>query len=299
MLKSLFVWLSLSSAGASRIQTESQSDIGPRVTCDDLQSAFHNQVHSFRVTLDARTSESAVTQARFAMRMSGIVRTLRRAHACDWVVENNSDDIEDMRGIMQEWIAGNPCGEAARSEFEAGIAAEGMGLLAAEDQMQVIVRAMSTLMSDDCEAPEIQPADDAQTPEAHLQEVEEDMQDTIDELMDAEEEGDSFIQLAQAGRFQRFMRGVGVFFLMLFLLLACVGSAAIIAGFLGFGLGATVGLLLDWGSGLGAVYAIMGVGLIGAGLGATVGLVGCAHQLYNTLLPSLDAPSVGTRRRLF
>lgn len=90
-----------------------------------------------------------------------------------------------------------------------------------------------------------------------------------------------------------------MFFLMLFLLLACVGSAAIIVGFLGFGLGATVGLLLDWGSGLGAVYAIMGVGLIGAGLGATVGLVGCAHQLYNTLLPSLDAPSVGTRRRLF
>ena len=120
MFRSLFVWLSLVSAGANRVHTHSQLDTEFGASCDNLQSRFHDQVHTFRAALDARASESAVAQARFSMRMLGIVRTLRRAQACDWVVENNSDDIEEMRGIMQELITENPCAEAARSELDAG-----------------------------------------------------------------------------------------------------------------------------------------------------------------------------------
>jgi len=211
MFRALCVWLSFASAVASRLQgqAETQLEIEFGASCDNLQNRFHNQVHTLRVAIDARTSESFVTQARLSMRMHGMVRTLRRAQECDWVVENNSEDIEEMRGIMQDLLAGNPCADAARSELDAG---------ASSEENAALGRAMIILMSDDCEVPEIQPVDDTQTPEAGLQQAEEGLQDSIDEIMDAEdEEGESFIQSDQAGRFQRFMRGLGVFFLMLFL----------------------------------------------------------------------------------
>jgi len=286
MFRFLFVWLSLTSIAATRIQTDAVTELGAEfgASCDSLQNRFHNQVHTLRIVLDARTSESAVAQARLVMRMHGLIRTLRRAQECTWVVENNSDDIEEMRGIMQELLAGNPCGDAARSELEAGASAEGD-----DAQMQVILRALSTLMSDDCEASDIQPADEAQTPAAQLEEVEEELQDAIDEIMDSEEEGEAFIQLDQAGIFRRFMRGVGVFFLMLFLLLACVGSAAVIVGALAAGVTLLLHFtgIINLSGGMNALWVYV-VGIYGAGAGAVTGLAGCTHQLYNSVLPRLS-----------
>jgi len=277
MFRSLFIWLSLTSVAASRIQSQAdtESDTKFGASCDSLQNRFHTQVHALRVALEARTSESAITQARFAMRMHGIIRTLRRAQTCTWVVENNSDDIEEMRAIMQEMLSGNPCGEAARSELEAGASAEGV-----QAQMQAMSRALSTLMSDDCEVSEIQPGDD----QAQLEEVEEEMQDAIDEIMDAEDEGEAFIQLDQSGRFRSFMRAVGVFFLMLFLLLACVSAAAFIVALLAAVLGGILHALVGVSSGSAGLAEF----LLGGLLGAAVGLVGCVNQLYNSVLPRLS-----------
>jgi len=277
MFRSLFIWLSLTSVAASRIQSQAdtESDTKFGASCDSLQNRFHTQVHALRVALEARTSESAITQARFAMRMHGIIRTLRRAQTCTWVVENNSDDIEEMRGIMQELLAENPCGEAARSELEAGAAAESV-----QAQMQAMSRALSTLMSDDCEVSDIQPGDD----QAQLEEVEEEMQDAIDEIMDAEDEGEAFIQLDQSGRFRSFMRAVGVFFLMLFLLLACVSAAAFIVALLAAVLGGILHALVGVSSGSAGLAEF----LLGGALGAAVGLVGCVNQLYNSVLPRLS-----------
>jgi len=187
---------------------------------------------------------------------------------------------------MRNLLAGNPCGDAARSELEAGASAEGD-----DAQMQVILRALSTLMSDDCEASDIQPADEAQTPSAQLEEVEEELQDAIDEIMDSEEEGEAFIQLDQAGIFRRFMRGVGVFFLMLFLLLACVGAAAMIGVALAVAvtfLLAGIGMLTNpYQSNIGGMQLVI-ASATGSWLGAVVGLAGCAHQLYNSVLPKLS-----------
>lgn len=291
-MRTLFVWLSFASAGASRIaihsQTQAETKFPFGASCEDLQNRFHNQVHTLRVAIDAPTSESVVTQARLAMRAHGMVRTLRRAQECDWVVENNSEDIEEMRGIMQDLLAGNPCADAARSELEAG---------ASSEENAALGRAMLILMSDDCEVPEIQqPADDTQTPEANLQQAEEGLQDRIDEIMEAEdEEGESFIQSDQAGGLQRFMRGLGVFFLMIFLLLACVASVAAIVAVLAVSVAfiymATYSLVAGFGmvsltqatSGWGAIFLI-GIGQLATAGSLPFGVVGCGYRLYNTTI---------------
>ena len=78
------------------------------------------------------------------------------------------------------------------------------------------------------------------------------------------------------------MRRVGVFFLTLFLILACAGSVTIIAFMLGMVLASLLGL-----PGAGAARAgwigANGVFAVRAGLGGlVVGLYGCTSQLYNT-----------------
>jgi len=285
MFRLLFVWISLASVRAARIQSRSEDEFG--ASCDNLQNRFHDQVHAYKVALDARTSESATTQARFTMRMYGVMRTLRRARECAWVVENNSDDIEEMRSIVQDLLSGNPCGEAARSELEAGASSEDSLV-----QMQAIPRAMSMLMSDDCEVSDVPIDRDA--PEGNgmeqLQESEEQLQDSLDEIMDAEEEGEgAFIQMNQEGVFGRFMRGVGVFFLMLFLLLACAGAAAFIVGFLSLAVMQLIQNLTPFRFGGYGYAETLGYYSLFAGLAAgALGLVGCTHQLYTNLLPRLQ-----------
>ena len=117
------------------------------------------------------------------------------------------------------------------------------------------------------------------------------LQDGIDEIMDAEEEGEgAFIQLDQAGRFRRFTRGVGVFLLMLFLLLACVSTAAVILGLM---VGAITSVLVSLGfvaaAGASAwfpprlLYGIYG-GLAGAG----AALLPCTYQLATDMFPRIS-----------
>jgi hypothetical protein len=78
MFLALF-WFSLTPIWASRIQVNEDNRLEIGASCDNLQNRFHDQVHSFRAAVEARASESAAAQARFAMRMHGIIRTLRRA----------------------------------------------------------------------------------------------------------------------------------------------------------------------------------------------------------------------------
>ena len=219
---------------ASRVQVESHSALEAKwgASCDSLQNRFHTQVQTCQASLNAANSAestSTVSQGRLLMRMYGLVRTLRRAQECDWVVENNSEDLEEMRGMTQQLIAENPCGEAAQAEFEAG---------AADESLLAIARALSILASDNCEASEI-----PESQEESSQDMDGQVQDEIDALMDAEEEGGAaFIQKSQARSFGGFMRRVAVFFLTLFLVLACAGSVAIIAFFLGAILASLLGI---------------------------------------------------------
>jgi len=271
MLRSVFVLTSVACVEASRVQVESHSALEAKwgASCDSLQNRFHTQVQTCQTTLNAANSAestSAVSQGRLLMRMYGLVRTLRRAQECDWVVENNSEDLEEMRGMTQQLIAENPCGEAAQAEFEAG---------AADESLQAIARALSILASDNCEVSEI-----PEGQEESSQDMDGQVQDAIESVMDAEEEGGvAFIQKSQSRTFGGFMRRVAVFFLTLFLVLACAGSVVIIA----FILGAILASLLGVPGGGPAMFGPNFLYALTGGLvGIPVGLVGCTSQLYNT-----------------
>lgn len=280
----VFVWALLASVQASRVAVHDASATRAQwgASCETLQNQFHDRVASIQGSLEGvdETSElSAVARTRLGMRMYGIMRTLRRASECSWVIENNSDDLEQMRGVVQGLLAGNPCADAARSELERG---------SSDENPEAIPRAMNILLSDDCEVPEEPEGANTDDAPTDLQEVEDALQDRIDEL---DEDGSSFIEMEKSQTLRSFLRGVGVFFLMAFLLLACTATAAAIAFFLTWG-----GLILlinvfgrsaIWGSrrcdfcGLGELF-------LGTFVGGAIGIPSCAYQLYTNLLPRLQ-----------
>merc|ERR1711865_686970 len=91
------------------------------------------------------------------------------------------------------------------------------------------------------------------------------------------EEGESLLQT----QFPRFMRNIGVALLMLFLMLACVGTAVMIGMFLSLAFALLTLTLFNWSLGF---YEHL---LLGSGLGFMSGIAECSNLLYNRLLPRL------------
>lgn len=286
----------LASVIANRIQShhvKSTDVANSRATfgasCEDLQSTFHSRVGGLQSLLDAHPDDStfnAVTQARFTVRTLGVARVLRRARTCSWVVDGNSDDIEQMRGIVQVMLAGNPCAQAARAELEAG---------ASDDstiEMIAVRRAMSILVSENCEAalsregdaPTLNLDNDAEL-ETQIEAAEEQAQERVDEFVDAsmgEESNGAFVETSFTSDqvYGGIFRTLGVVFLFLLLLLACTSAVAVIGALI-----ATVYAEIAC-RGIGG---FCGVGEVTLGLmvGAGLGLAGCAYQLTTQLLPRL------------
>jgi len=268
-------------------------------SCEDLETMFRNRVVSLQALLDAYPDESnfnAGTQARFVMRSYGIVRTLRRASACAWVADGDSDEIEQVRAIVQGLIAGNPCAEAARDELAAGRSAE-----TSQIEVQSVWRAMSVLQSDNCEATAYEESDAVSLDnemEAHseLERLEAQGQDNVDEMLDAmgDDAGAAFIETGSDVRMQSFrtaMRTLGVVFLMLFLLLACAGTVAAISAILAMTISQyTVSLWCPVCRSPTLAHAFNAV-MFGFVPGAAVGLATCSYQLYTRLLPAISAPT--------
>jgi len=282
MSRTVFVWVLLASTQASRVHVhetaENQLQAKWGASCDSLQNQFHDRVTSIQASLEGvdETSElGGAARTRLSMRMYGIMRTLRRARDCSWVVENDSEDLEQMRGVVQRLLAGNQCAETARAELERGNS---------EENLESIPRAMNILLSDDCEAPEApEGANTDTTPEEQLQNAEDELQDRFEEVND---DGSAFIEMDKSQTLRSFLRGVGVFFLMLFLLLACTATAAAIAFFL---TAVTLTILISVYGNARVVgrdgWTGVGYIVLGTGLGGLLGLPTCAHQLYNNLLP--------------
>jgi len=286
------------SVGASRVAVQvheaDQTKFG--ATCDDLQNTFSSRLVGFQGFLDANPdldSVSRATEARAMVKAFGIIRTLRRARTCSWVVDNDSEELEGARSIVQALLSRNPCADVARAELEAGASAE-----TGEIQTESLQRSMQILSSDTCEAPDAPPQgahlaeDDLPVLDAQLANAEDDLQDQIEELEDSASA--SFVQTKDGtgrGLVGGFFRSIGIALMMIFLLLACVGSIAIITAFI-------LGILghLSWRMGLvgcGGVRCDMVLSIIwasflgGAGAGA-VGIAGCSYQLYTQLLPRLS-----------
>jgi len=269
------------------VSSKSHAKFG--ASCDDLQNTFHDRVAAFQTALGPNQdldSLGRAAQARIMMRTYGIFRTLRRARTCDWVIENDSDDIEQARGVVQSLLDGNPCAEAARLELEAGSSAGTVEL-----EIRAIQRAMLVLSSDTCEVVELPEhrvdLDRTSEVDAEMEQSEDELQDAIDNFMEDPEEGESLLQT----QFPRFMRSIGVALLMLFLMLACVGTAVMIGAFIGLAFALLTLFVLDLTTGglqLRAAGQLAQTLLItGGGVGFMSGIAECSNLLYNRLLPRL------------
>lgn len=277
--------------GASRVQVRDVDEAKFGSSCDDLHATFRHRVDGFQDFLDENPDLDGISrtaQARVMVRTYGIIRTLRRARTCSWVIENDSEEIEQARSIVQTLLDGNPCTEAARSELEAGASAE-----TGELEIHSIQRTMAILSSDNCEPPEMpEQTENVENidVDAQLSSAEDDLQDVIEELEDpvAQEVEAAFIQTnSHAGFLRGFMRAIGVAFLMLFMLLACAGAMAIISAFLVGAISIQMGYSATTGpNGQGALRFLFH-GFMGGLFGGAVGLAGCAYQMYTQLLPRL------------
>lgn len=286
-------------------------------SCEDLQVLFHNRVVAFKSTLDANPDLdeiSRVAKARVMMSTYGIIRTLRRARTCSWVIENDSDDMEQAREIVQILFAENPCADAARSQL-----AIGASDATAEIGFQSIYRAMAILASDNCELvesvelidneamPDEEALDESAVESAvdiELSNTEAALQDAIDETVDSSQEGEgAFIQTkSNAGTFGGFMRVVGVVFWTMLLMLACISTYAIIGMLITTALAMLFAIVshdarrflnvcfrhcYDTGPfSPGVTFGAQVIGFFVGGIGGgVVGIGGCSYQLYNQLLP--------------
>lgn len=291
MFRIMLISALLASTGASRAQVRDQKKSHTQfgASCERLQTMFHDRVAAFQTALDAipDTDEmSRSAQARVLMRTYGIMRTLRRARACSWVVQNDSEELEQVRGIVQTLLAGSPCADAARSEIEAGMSAE-----TSEGEIQSIGRAVLVLSSDTCEVEEQteEPVDTdvPATLDDRLAEAESNLQDAIDNIEDGES---SLIQVeSKAGSLRGFLRGVGIAFLLIFMLLACVGAVMAVGVVLGIAVMFLFELTTYGRTGCQgpSCLGLLLFPLAGFYGGGALGLVGCIYQLYTQMLPRI------------
>jgi hypothetical protein len=231
------LWMCLASVEANRINVHesSQSKSKSGASCETLENRFHDRVTGFRASLDAMdqdASVSSMTQVRYAMRINGIIRVMRRAQTCSWVIENNSDDMDDLHGIVQELLASNPCADAAKTELQAGIV-DGTE----EIQAGTLARTLTILTSDSCvvsDPEQTQQADLTGNTEAELQQTEDEVQDGLEDLWDRTEREESALLQTNLPTMFTFFRVVGVVFLLLILIMGCVTMGAAIGVFLGY-----------------------------------------------------------------
>lgn len=230
--------LLLVSVDAGRVQihkAKSQFD----ATCEDLQATFRNRVDSFQTVLDALPDDGSMsrrTQARLSMRSLGLARTMRRARECTWLADGDSEDVERMRGVVQAMLEGNPCAPSARAELDAGTSDSDESI-----QMEAVQRAMSVLISENCEVTLPAEADgppknmdDDDELEVQIGQAEEQAQGRVDELMHAamDEDGSSFVETSSKRPSSGFFIALGVLMLFLFSLAACTAAGPVLTFFL-------------------------------------------------------------------
>jgi len=283
------------SIDAARIVSRHESDSkSPFVaSCEDLQGSFRSRVTAVQALLNTHqnaTSMSRFAQARITMRVFGIVRTMRRSRNCQWVLDGDSEDIDQARSVVQQTLAQNPCAEAAMAEMTPE------AFESAANELQPLQRAMIVLMSESCEVPEqeeveeVADAEDEDALEHRLIDTEEDMQDHIDELFEQaalESEsmtGGSFVQTdAKARRTLDYVFGMigAVFFGLLFAFL-CIPIGVAIGAALGLFFCAVDPLVCGGGAAWGALTGVVTGYFVGGALGFAL----CAAELISELMPT-------------
>jgi len=212
---------------------------------------------------------------------------LRRAKDCDWVVDGNSEDIEEAQAIVQTTLAGNPCAEAAMAELTPE------AYESAAHELVPLQRAMLVLVSDTCVVPELEVIDveDDHGVQDRSAESDEEMQNTVDELFEEaalEGEGGAEASLMQSeGLVRRLFAWVGAIFFAIVFGLACAAPAFFVGAFIG----AVLGVLYCGCCGRGPCQEGLVFILLGAYAGVPLGFATCAALPLIEMSHTMSGPS--------
>lgn len=258
-------------------------------SCDDLQENFRGRVAGIRTAFDAiedYETASRWTSARMMMRAYGLIRTMRRAESCSWVQDDSSEDMADLREVIETLIAANPCAEVARAQLNADTTDD-----SADDEISSIQRALWALTSDDCNTnvpvEELEGVD-ADRAAQGLRDAEDNLVDSIEQL---EEESESSLIQTDSKFIARLFRAIGVVFLLLLFASVCTGVMAFLGLALGF-LAVTLSSFPTPESQLVAAFLYPFIGFYG---GAALGLLGCMYRTLAVVLPQLTAPAAAVQ----
>lgn len=212
----IFLILSAGPVGAARVREDGQHFselVQPELEidshqCGQLQETFTTRTNELdsRATTLQEGGLGARGQLALAMKMRGMVRIVRRATTlnCEWVIGTNSD-TQVLESIAARSMEGNPCRGSAGDILMA------MEDAPVENQGQMLMTAMQTLMSDNCDAamPEEQevvpvPRLDSAATRAEIDretgQIEEEADNMIDDLAELELSDPSFMQIADEPR---------------------------------------------------------------------------------------------------
>lgn len=278
MIRAIANFVLLTSVAGYRVETNGRVHSEVKhiffETCEELQGLFRGRVSAVQNILDAHpnaTGLSRMDQARFTMRTFAVVRTLRRAKDCEWAVEGTSEDIQAAQAIVQVTLAGNPCAAAAMAELTPE------AYETAAHELIPLQRAMLVLVSDTCVVPELVELDleNEQGQMESLQESEEQMANTIDELFEEaaiESEGGTQASLMQSQFLERVFAWVGAIFFAIVFGFACVVPGAVVGMFIGL----MMASLFCACCGSGPCQEGLGIAILGSGAGSLLGFAQCA-----------------------
>lgn len=226
-------------------------------TCEDLHESFSSRLSAIQETVDSLDLENgnmgSAEQIRLTMRLYGIGRTMRRARECEWMQAAEGTDGENavkVRNLVTTLFAANPCGEEAREALQAAPSDT------EQEQAVAMQRAMSILTSETCEPTEVRDTpeemeemNDTEMPvrEDVIEGAEEAVCDQIEEMVQSEGTGSSFIQSKGAiERLLRFLIAIAIFiFLMVLCTAVVVWIGMFIIEYFAFLLG-TLGFYVSW-----------------------------------------------------
>jgi len=230
-------------ADAARIQEHSagnlhtESDLKWYRSCETLQNRFVTKSQRLQDFLETTNDSEAITlrsQAQLMVKASAVLRTLRRSKECPWIVSGSGDEVQAVGKVVSIVLAKNPCAKTAMAELrrvDVG-GEEGSG------DASPLARAMSILISDTCEVPHVEDANDfEQLADLDDLENEELVMDGAEEMAAAEPESvsDSLLENPEnhTAKTPLTWKLMGAIFLGLLFVLQCANTAFWIVGFVG------------------------------------------------------------------
>jgi len=262
------------------LEADAQGKFG--ASCETLQTRLRTRSKNLLdfSNLHSGADNMTVTASAFAvMKVSAVMRVLRRASDCPWVVDGSHDEIETVGKVVHSLLASNPCAPAAVAELQL-LGTDG------EEGAMPMARAMSILMSDTCKYEDQSQGSNEFDKIADVDniEMEELVQDRVEEMIETTGTGSLVGQGSSLVEQLDMQRTQGVLYLWKLIGAIMLGVLAIMAcGFVGLYAGLIIGGM--FGAFLTGLLNlsddIFWAGLLlGTPLGGLTGAATCGTQFY-------------------